>query len=51
MKLRKPRVTNETKVRLIADYNGGMLIEEILKRYAISQGTLYRIINQKINSK
>lgn len=48
MKLRKPRISGETKARVITDYNAGISIGEILKRNNISLGTLYRILKQKI---
>lgn len=48
MKLRKPRITADTKVRVVTDYKAGLSIQQILDRYHISQGTLYRILNEKI---
>jgi hypothetical protein len=48
MKLRQPRITPEQKVQILTDYNSNMKISEILKRNNISQGTLYRIIKEKV---
>ena len=48
MKLRQPRISHETKVRIITDYAGGMKIKDILTRYKIAQGSLYRILKEKV---
>jgi hypothetical protein len=48
MELRKPRITPETKVKVIADYNSNMKVADILIRNKISLRTLYRIIKEKV---
>ena len=49
MKLRQPRITHETKLRVLTDYNSKMPVDEIIKRHKISQGSLYRIIKEKVS--
>ena len=47
--MRKPRITLETKLRVITDYNSpGMPIETIMKRNHVSLATLYRIIGEEV---
>jgi len=49
MKLRKPHISLETKLRVITDYNTkGMAIEDILKRNKVSLASMYRIIKEKM---
>ena len=45
---RLPRISIETKVKVVTDYKAGLLISEIMQRHNISKATLYRIIRMKI---
>jgi transposase len=50
MKLRNPKISLETKLRVITDYaTEGMSIEQIMKRNHISVSSLYRILKEKVS--
>jgi Mor family transcriptional regulator len=50
VKMRKPRISLERKMRILTDYNTeGMPIETILKRNHVSVHSLYRIIKEKVS--
>ena len=34
----------EQKVSLVTDYNAGMALNDIMEKYAISRGTLYKVL-------
>ena len=48
MKLRKPRVTKEQRVKAITDYNAGMPIDQILERNKMSRRTFYLELHKEL---
>jgi|WetSurMetagenome_2_1015567.scaffolds.fasta_scaffold690432_2 Mor family transcriptional regulator len=49
IKIRNTKLTIEHQVKLITDYNAGMPIVDIMKKYKVSRATIYNIRNKYIN--
>lgn len=44
IRYRQKNLTMDEKVRIVTDYNAGMSLADIMKRYEISQNTIYRTL-------
>lgn len=48
IKYRQKNLTSEEKVQIVTDYNAGIPVSEICKRYEISHMTVYRTLKTMV---